>query len=340
VPIPVLKQRLGPERIMAEAVDSHISGWFWNAAARARIRPVAQPQYDYELPVAEDADWRFTATVPVQPKVDVVDWTELEVGKPEAEVPEELVDSELDRIRDSVAELVPVDGRPAQPGDTLVVDIEEIELVGLGGQGIIPDFGILEWDRLPLHFFEPRDGRIQWLRGIEFEVRPNLGVIGVAPREGAIPSIWPGDHGGNQDTKYVCAGSRVFLPVFHPGALLFLGDCHQIQGDGELCGVAPETDADVTIRVDVVKGKAIPRPRILAAERFMNLASAETLEEAVKIAVRDAIDMLVTEKGFTEDEAYLLITVKADIEICQVVDPLMTVRVAMDRAFWEELDPA
>jgi trigger factor len=123
VPIPVLKQRLGPERIMAEAVDSHISGWFWNAAARARIRPVAQPQYDYELPIAEDADWTFTATVPVQPKVDVVDWTELEVGKPEADVPEDLVAQELDRIRESVAELVPVDGRPAKEGDTLVVDI-------------------------------------------------------------------------------------------------------------------------------------------------------------------------------------------------------------------------
>jgi amidase len=234
----------------------------------------------------------------------------------------------------------PIFIRGAEPGDTLVVDIEHIELVGVGAQGIIPNFGILEWDRLPLHFFEPREGRIQWLRGIEFEVRPNLGVIGVAPREGAIPSIWPGDHGGNQDTKYVCAGSRIFLPVFHPGALLFLGDCHQIQGDGELCGVAPETDADVMLRVDVVKGKAIPRPRILAAQRFMNLASAPTLEAAVKLAVRDAIDMLVIEKGFTEDEAYLLITVKADIEICQVVDPLMTVRVAMDRTFWEELDPA
>jgi trigger factor len=123
VPLPVLKQRLGPERIMAEAVDSHISGWFWNAAARARIRPVAQPQYDYDLPTADDADWSFTATVPVQPKVEVVDWTELEVGKPEPEVPEELVAQELEALRESVAELVPVDGRPAQAGDTLVVDI-------------------------------------------------------------------------------------------------------------------------------------------------------------------------------------------------------------------------
>jgi trigger factor len=123
VPIPVLKQRLGNERIYREAVDSHIGGWFWNAAARARIRPVAQPQYDYELPTAADADWQFTATVPVQPKVDVVDWTELEVGRPEAEVPEELVDQELEALRESVAQLIPAGDRPAREGDTLVVDI-------------------------------------------------------------------------------------------------------------------------------------------------------------------------------------------------------------------------
>lgn len=123
VPIPILKQRLGNDRIFQEAVDSHIGGWFWNAAARARIRPVAQPQYDYELPTGDQADWEFTATVPVQPKVDVVDWTELEVGKPDAEVPEELVTQELEALRESVAELVPAGERPAKEGDTLVVDI-------------------------------------------------------------------------------------------------------------------------------------------------------------------------------------------------------------------------
>jgi trigger factor len=123
VPAPVLVQRIGKDRIYAEAVDSHISGWFWNAAARARIRPIAQPQYEYELPTEEDQPWRFTATVPVQPKVDVVDWTTLEVGRPDADVPEELVQQELDALRDSVAELVPAEGRPARDGDTLVVDI-------------------------------------------------------------------------------------------------------------------------------------------------------------------------------------------------------------------------
>jgi amidase len=228
----------------------------------------------------------------------------------------------------------------AEPGDALAVTIERIEVVGTAAQGVIPNFGTLPWESLPLHFFTPKDGRITWLRGIEIEVRPNLGVIGVAPAEGPIPSIYPGDHGGNMDTKYVCEGSTVLLPVFHPGAGLVVGDCHQIQGDGELCGVAPETDAEVTLTIGLVKGARIPRPRILARERFMVIASAESLEEAVQVAVRDAIDMLVAEKGFTEDEAYLLLTVKADIEICQVVDPLMTVRVAMDRTFWEQLPDA
>ena len=141
------------------------------------------------------------------------------------------------------------------------------------------------------------------------------------------------------DTKFVCAGSTVFFPVFHPGGLLVAGDCHQIQGDGELCGVAPETDAEVTLRVEVLQGDGHPPAADNDGDRLMTIASAETLEEAVEVAVRDAIDLLVEEKGLTADEAYLLITVKGDIEICQVVDPLMTVRVAMDREFYEELEP-
>ena len=123
VPAPILVQRLGRERIYAEAVDSHIGGWFWNAAARARIRPVAQPEYDYELPTADDAGWRFSATVPIQPKVTIVDWAGLEVPKPDADVPEELVERELQALRESVAELVPAGDRPARDGDTLVIDL-------------------------------------------------------------------------------------------------------------------------------------------------------------------------------------------------------------------------
>src|SRR4029077_18515911 len=109
------------------------------------------------------------------------------------------------------------------------------------------------------------------------------------------------------------------------------------QGDGELCGVAPETDSDVTLRCEVIKRKAIKRPRVMAESRFMTVASAETLEEAGRLATSDMIDVLVEDKGLTRDEAYLLTAIKADAEICQVVDPLMTARVAMDRKFFESL---
>jgi len=125
VPPQVLRARVGEERLLTEAVESHIGGWFWNAAASTRIRPVAQPQYDYDLPAAEDAEWSFTATVDVQPKPEVPDWTTLEVPHTEAEIPPELVDREIEVLRESVADLAPVEGRTAQTGDVVVVDAVE-----------------------------------------------------------------------------------------------------------------------------------------------------------------------------------------------------------------------
>jgi trigger factor len=123
VPRQVLLQRVGRERLMTEAVESHIGGWFWNAAARTRVRPVAQPQFDFELPASADEDWEFSATVAVQAKPEVPDWKTLEVGVAEVEVPEDLVQAELDALRSTVAELVPVEGRPVASDDTVVVDL-------------------------------------------------------------------------------------------------------------------------------------------------------------------------------------------------------------------------
>ena len=123
VPRPVLLQRIGKEALYTEAVDSHIGGWFWNAAARARVNPVAQPEYEYELPTDDKNDWRFSATVEVQPKPEPADWTTLEVPKAEAEVPEEAVQAELTALQSTAAELAPVEGRPAQDGDVAVLDL-------------------------------------------------------------------------------------------------------------------------------------------------------------------------------------------------------------------------
>jgi trigger factor len=123
VPMPVLIQRVGRERLYQEAIESHIGGWFWNAAARRRLRPVEQPQYDFDLPASDREDWEFTATVSVQAKAEVADWTSLEVPYREPEVPQDLVEHELQVLQATVAELAPVDGRSVQDGDTVVVDL-------------------------------------------------------------------------------------------------------------------------------------------------------------------------------------------------------------------------
>jgi len=122
VPLPVLVARVGKERLYSEAVESHIGGWFRNAAASARIRPISRPDYEYDLPSSADGGFRFSATVDVQPQIEVADWAKLEVPAAEANVPEELVDAELDELRQSVAELAPAN-RPVQEGDTVVVDL-------------------------------------------------------------------------------------------------------------------------------------------------------------------------------------------------------------------------
>jgi trigger factor len=123
VPMKVLLARVGKERLYSEAVESHIGGWLQNALSGSKIRPVEQPEYGYDLPEDADGEFRFTATVAVQPKPEVADWTALEVPRAEADVPAELIDAELEVLRDSVATLVPADDRPAREGDTVVVDL-------------------------------------------------------------------------------------------------------------------------------------------------------------------------------------------------------------------------
>jgi trigger factor len=146
VPMPVLVSRVGRERLYTEAIESHISAWFWDAATRSGIRPAEGPDLDYELPASDKEDWRFTATVPVLPKPELPDWKELEVPAADVEVPEDLVAAELDALRGTVAELSPVTDRPAQPGDTIIADLvrEDGEsqrdyVIELGSGRLVPE---------------------------------------------------------------------------------------------------------------------------------------------------------------------------------------------------------
>jgi trigger factor len=145
VPMPVLVSRIGKERLYTEAIESHIAGWYGNAVTQARIRPADQPELDYELPASDSEDWKFTATVPVLAKPDVVDWKKLQVPYAEPEVPDDIVEHELNVLRSTVAELVPAEGRPAQLGDTLVGDLvagdegQHDYVVELGGGRLVPE---------------------------------------------------------------------------------------------------------------------------------------------------------------------------------------------------------
>jgi trigger factor len=145
VPLPVLVSRIGKERLYAEAIESHIWAWYGNAVARSGIRPAEQPELDYDLPSSEDQDWRFTATVSVLPKPTPADWKKLQVPYAEPEVPEDLVEHELTVLRSTVAELSPVEDRPAQPGDTVVVDLvaddggQRDYVVELGSGRLLPE---------------------------------------------------------------------------------------------------------------------------------------------------------------------------------------------------------
>jgi trigger factor len=122
-PLPVVVARIGREAIWQEALKSHLDSWFWSAAEDSGIRPVANPELEFDGLPEEDASFKFSATVAVMPKPQVGDWTELEIPSAEPEVPAELVDQELERIRETVAELAPVEGRPVEDGDTVVIDI-------------------------------------------------------------------------------------------------------------------------------------------------------------------------------------------------------------------------
>ncbi len=139
VPPQVLLSRIGKERLYSEAVESHISSWFWAAARTSRVRPADQPDFKYELPRADDESWMFTAEFPVQAAVEPADWTTLEVPRAEVQVDDEVVDAQLEALQGMIAPLSPVEGRPAGGGDVAVVDIVSDE--GFGQRNYVVELG-------------------------------------------------------------------------------------------------------------------------------------------------------------------------------------------------------
>ena len=137
------------------------------------------------------------------------------------------------------------------------------------------------------------------------------------------------------DLPDVAPDSIIYLPVNAPGALLYLGDCHAIQGDGELCGVALEHPSITTVQVDLIKGMTLQWPRLETADFYMTIGSARPMEDAARIAYRELIRWMAADFGFDESDAYMLLTMCGKVRLGNMVDPKYTLGASISKKIIE-----
>jgi acetamidase/formamidase len=220
----------------------------------------------------------------------------------------------------------------AEPGDTLQIELLEFEPADWGWTAAIPGFGLLADDFADPYLRITRvpgaGGRAEFLPGVRVPIVPFCGEIGVAPPDGPRSTIPPDVFGGNMDTRHLTAGATLFLPVFHEGARLSMGDGHAAQGDGEVCGTAIETPMRALVRLTVRKDLHVTGPEFLTADvpataggrRYATDGVGPDLMGAARDAVRRMIDWLGREHGISAVDAYLLTSVAIDLRISEIVD--------------------
>ena len=221
----------------------------------------------------------------------------------------------------------------AQPGDALEIEVLDFQHKGWGWSGHIPEFGLLaeDFDFPYLHHWRLEGDTCHFgVQGITLPFQPFCGVMGVAPAEpGRFDTTPPRANGGNIDIRHLGRGAKIWLPTFVPGALFACGDCHSAQGDGEVCGTGIESPMTVTLRFNVRKGANIPElqfetpgplDKLAGKGYFATTAHGPDLMENAKNAVRYMINWLVSTKGLTRSQAYVLCSAAADLKISEVVD--------------------
>lgn len=231
----------------------------------------------------------------------------------------------------------------AEPGDTLEIRIQKIELaIPYAYNGFSPGRGFLPEDfpypRMKIIPLDRERMVATFAPGIEIPLHPFFGSMGVAPPEisGRISSAPPWVHGGNMDNKELVAGTTLFLPVHARGALFFIGDGHAGQGNGEVDITALETSLTGTLQFVVHKNEKILWPRAETPTHFISMGFNEDLNEATKLAVREMIALLMEQKHLSRDEAYMLTSVAADVDITQLVDGNKGVHVMMPKNVFEK----
>jgi amidase len=239
----------------------------------------------------------------------------------------------------------------ADPGDTLVIHLLRLEpnrSTGFSATLLAPytaDPGFLRSEALR----EPKQvtWRIDKEKGtvrldpgeskgprLEMPLRPMLGCIATAPpNKAAFPSTYPDNFGGNMDYNGMVAGATLMLPVFEPGALLFLGDGHARQGAGEVLGNAIETSLDIEFSVELIKRKEIKWPRLENQDSIMVLGSSRALTEALQHSTTELMRWLIESYGFDERGASLLLGQAMEYDVSNVVDPEFTIVAKMPKRY-------
>lgn len=243
---------------------------------------------------------------------------------------EDLANLDFSRV-DQVNGPIAVEG--AEPGDTLEIELLDFQPADWGWTASIPGFGLLA-DEFTKHALRITrlDGRHgELLPGVRIPLAPFCGELGVAPpTEGAHSTIPPDVYGGNMDTRHLTAGTKLYLPVFVPGARFSLGDGHAAQGDGEVCGTAIETAMHVQVRLTVRKDLHVPAPQFLTPGPLAQSTNTgpyyatdgvgPDLMTAARDAVRRMIEYLGREHGLAAVDAYMLCSVAGDLKISEIVD--------------------
>lgn len=235
----------------------------------------------------------------------------------------------------------PVYVEGAEPGDTLEVRIQKIELaIPYAYNAFAPTRGFLPEDfRYHKTKIIPLDRErmvATFTPGIEIPLHPFFGSLGVAPppEYGRVDSAPPGIHAGNMDNKELVAGSTLYLPVWAPGALFEVGDGHAGQGNGEVDITALETSLVGTLQFILHKGTRQKYPRAETSTHYISMGFHSNLYEAARIAVRQMVDFLVTEKHMSHDDAYMLTSVAGDVDVTQLVDGSVGVHVLLPKAIF------
>ena len=245
----------------------------------------------------------------------------------------------------------PVYMEGAEPGDTLAVEVLDIQTRGWGWMAVLPGMGLLSEDFKEPYFrtFDISNGvYIPFREDIHVPLAPFFGTMGVCPAGAKSLAVMPpGNFGGNMDTRHIRKGSTLYLPVQVEGALFSIGDGHGAQGDGEICVTALEAPLGARLRFSLLKGQNLRAPRFttpspllpgLDSKGFISTLGIETdLYKAAQAAASDMVGLISERWHLAPIDAYLLASLCVDLKITEIVDAgMFTVAASLPLAVFRE----